>query len=238
MRSCRSRTSFEQDLLLNIRLDYLQVIFLLESDGVLVHNSRSREDLRKLFKVSEEIFSLVVEAIVRRNDIVNSGTSLVWKVSDISTTNICRRTISKTDDYQVVHFGLPAAGIIALFLLQPGVLGDFPQHKIIQDLSVFVAEIQDEGLLCARDPNYPILQRAAVTLQRLLQAALRTATAAIPIAEPETSTNIDDIDWANLDAVLSSNPTGCIDSLGYEMKFWRTIDQHPFLLSPNGITGG
>ena len=104
-------------------------------------------------------------------------------------------------------------------------------------MSVFVAEIQEEGLLYASDPNYPILHRAAVTLQRLLQAALRT-TAAIPAPEPETSTNIDDIDWADLDTVLSSNPAGCIDSLGYEMEFWRTIDQHPFLVSPTGIAGG
>ena len=78
----KDRTALQQDFLLNARLTYLQIILLLSNgEGFLKHASLGGEARSELLDVSKEMLSLVVEAIVLRNYLVNSGTGLIWKVN-------------------------------------------------------------------------------------------------------------------------------------------------------------
>jgi hypothetical protein len=81
LRAYKHRSSFEQDFLLFARLDWLQVRFLLGSGELLHRSADAPQDHVSLLAVSGEMLSLVVEAIVSRDQLINSGTGLVWKVS-------------------------------------------------------------------------------------------------------------------------------------------------------------
>lgn len=81
LRRHKHRSSFEQDFLLFARLDWLQVRFLLGSSELLHRSDDAPQNHEPLLAVSGEMVSLVVEAIVSRDQLVNSGTGLVWKVS-------------------------------------------------------------------------------------------------------------------------------------------------------------
>lgn len=59
------------------------MLFLLEVGNFLQQQNGVGRDSTPLLKISEEILSLVVEAMMRRDYLVNSGTSLVWKVCSI-----------------------------------------------------------------------------------------------------------------------------------------------------------
>lgn len=76
-----SRNPFEQDFLISTRLNHLHVLFLLH----LLYLSCPTDPNPKFVEISEEMLSLVVEAMILRGQVINSGTSLVWKVS-----NLCR----------------------------------------------------------------------------------------------------------------------------------------------------
>lgn len=142
-----------------------------------------------------------------------------------------------TNTLQVAHYGLPAAGIIALSLLRQGSQGFLrdtltPQYKLMQDLSVFVAEVQGEGLIHSGEPNYSLLHRAAYTIQRLLQAAFNGMLAA-PSRVDLPPVAADTFDLEHFDFSAFPQPAVGMDSLGCEMEFWDTLGQHPFLLSPD-----
>lgn len=62
----------------NMKLNYLHVHFLLRL--ACVRPMTSDRD-PELFRVSTEMLRLVVETILLKDQIINSGTSLVWKVS-------------------------------------------------------------------------------------------------------------------------------------------------------------
>jgi hypothetical protein len=79
MLSCKRRNAFEQDFLLNARLTYLQIFFLLHDRESIQRDSLG--SVGDILAISQEMLSLVVEAIVLRDRLVNSGTGLVWKVS-------------------------------------------------------------------------------------------------------------------------------------------------------------
>jgi hypothetical protein len=100
LRSFKARTPFEQDFILSARLDYLQILFLLRSGNYLNQSADSRQDHTELFKISEEIFSLVVEAVMRRDSLVNSGTGLIWKVSRCSFDGLIDPTAK---EWSLIH---------------------------------------------------------------------------------------------------------------------------------------
>ena len=81
LRTHKHRGAFEQDFLLFARLDWLQVRFLLGSGELLHRSADAPQNHETILAVSGEMLSLVVEAIVSRDHLVNSGTGLVWKVS-------------------------------------------------------------------------------------------------------------------------------------------------------------
>lgn len=73
--SCR-QGPVELDFLVSAKLNFTHVRFLLELHTALPISHPSIE----LLQASAEMLSLVVEAIVMRQKLANSGTSLVWKV--------------------------------------------------------------------------------------------------------------------------------------------------------------
>ncbi|KAJ3459924.1 hypothetical protein MRS44_015997 [Fusarium solani] len=68
---------FQLDFLASTRLDYLHTCFLLD----LVSLQQTSEPNQSILTVATQMLALVVETIVLRNGLINSGTSLNWKVS-------------------------------------------------------------------------------------------------------------------------------------------------------------
>jgi hypothetical protein len=144
-----------------------------------------------------------------------------------------------TDTTKVAHYGLPAAGVISLSLLQPlssSSFGAIPMHKMVQNLAAFVAEIQGEGLVRVTGPDYALLNQAARTIDRLLETLLcgslqrsatgNTSNAAVHVLP---NNNLDDSTLWDLSA------TG--DALGYDLDFdfWRMLGEHPSLLASDDV---
>ncbi|PWY75196.1 hypothetical protein BO94DRAFT_209682 [Aspergillus sclerotioniger CBS 115572] len=141
-------SSFERDFLISVRLNHLHVLFLLRP---LMLNTLSEPD-SSIITVAGEMLALVVEAIVVREQLTNSGTSLTWKI---------------------VHYGLPAAGMMLLAMLKQGnasMPAGLSRAKVLQDLSVFVVEIQKGTIVMRGDPIYVLLSKATRTIQKLLES--------------------------------------------------------------------
>lgn len=62
-------TPFERDFRISIRLNHLHVLFLLPP----------------IIEIAQEILSLVVEAVLVRDELANSGTTLSWKAGLLPT---------------------------------------------------------------------------------------------------------------------------------------------------------
>lgn len=86
LKDCRLNP-FERDFLAGTRLDYLHIHFLLG----LAAQQKSFEPNEYLLGVAVEMLSITVEAIILRDELVNSGSCLIWKVDEIpSIYQICR----------------------------------------------------------------------------------------------------------------------------------------------------
>jgi hypothetical protein len=70
-------TSFERDFLAGVRLQHLHVLFLLR---LLLLQSLTEPDMATI-ETAGQMLSLVVEIILLRDQLTNSGTGLIWKVS-------------------------------------------------------------------------------------------------------------------------------------------------------------
>lgn len=66
--------------MVNMKLNYLHVRFLL---WLALFNPMTMDPNLELVSISMDMLSLVVETIMLKDQIINSGTSLVWKVSQI-----------------------------------------------------------------------------------------------------------------------------------------------------------
>lgn len=92
--------------------------------------------------------------------------------------------------------------------------------KILQDLSVFVAEIQIGTIVQPGDPNFALLSKAAQTIQRFLDSFHSDS---LPVqAVPDQSRDEGGDDWA---ALLSQ------DLWDFEAGFWQNLADHPSLLA-------
>ncbi|KAF7714941.1 Fungal Zn(2)-Cys(6) binuclear cluster domain-containing protein [Penicillium ucsense] len=165
-----AQSSFSRDFLAHVRLNHLHVLFLLR---LLLLSTPSEPD-NLIVQTAGQMLALVVELILLRDQLTNSGTGLIWKVA---------------------YYGLPAAGIILLALLKqhshsiPGI----SQTKSLRDLSVFVAEVQIGTLVKIGDPNYALLSKATHTIQKFLDSFNSDAS------HPQYSGNDDpNEDWAAL----------------------------------------
>ncbi|KAJ9622825.1 hypothetical protein H2204_011434 [Knufia peltigerae] len=216
LRTLQDHVPFERDLLLDIRLTYLQILVLLKSGDVTRGDVDSDDEELETLHISEEILSLVVEAIILREKLANAGTSLLWKVA---------------------HYGLPAAGVICFSMLRPSFWQpdartlDVP--KILQDLSVFASEIQLGGLLQPGDPNYALLHRATSAIQSLLRVALSSSGRIADFRNPDNfSQNVPQHDNQHQIDLSSFNFPAYTDFWGCELDFWQDLDEHPLLLTP------
>lgn len=222
---------FERDFLLSVRLTYLQILFLLTNAVVTRGNVGIDDEELKLLQISQEILSLIVEAIVLREQLVNSGTSLLWKVQIYES-----RLSAPLIDSQVVHYGLPAAGVICLSMLRPIFWRSYSQTlsipKIMQDLGVFASEVQIGGLLQVGDPNYALLHRATSTIQSLFRAALSLDG---PIADLRRIDHTDEgLPQQEMQQQMDLAPFNLLaytDLWGCEYDFWHDLGEHPSLLT-------
>ncbi|CAI7677319.1 hypothetical protein N7533_006715 [Penicillium manginii] len=163
---------FERDFLAHVRLNHLHVLFLLR---LLLLNTMTEPDI-PIIETAGQMLALVVEAILLRDQLTNSGTGLIWKVA---------------------YYGLPAAGIILLALLkqQSHATQSISRTKILRDLSVFVAEVQIGTIVRSGDPNYALLSRATQTIQRFLDSFHSDSA---PPPPPEAGHDDGNEDWAAL----------------------------------------
>lgn len=92
--------------------------------------------------------------------------------------------------------------------------------KTLQDLSVFVAEIQVGTIVQPGDPNFALLSKAAQTIQRFLDSFHSDSFQ--ELAVPEQNRDEGGDDWA---ALLSQ------DLWDFEAGFWQSLADHPALLA-------
>ncbi|WAO87256.1 Hypothetical protein NCS54_00456100 [Fusarium falciforme] len=193
-----SDVPFERDFVASTRLNYLHTTFLIRRLAL----DRLSEPAAPLIEVSIEMLKLAVEVMVLREELSNSGTRLTWKIA---------------------HYGLPAAGIIIMAMLNqhhtPQCLR-ISRSRVLQDLAVLVAEVERGTVVKAEDPNYAILSKATQTIQRFLDFI--HSEQAIEAAPPQLSEQLHpDAPWGQqLGQDLES-----------EFSFWQGIADHPSLYS-------
>lgn len=75
IRQC-TQEPFERDFIGSVRLNHLHVLFLLNMHLLNTPN----EPNSTIVDVAEQILCIIVDMILLRDQLINSGTSLVWKV--------------------------------------------------------------------------------------------------------------------------------------------------------------
>lgn len=182
------------------RLDYLHTLFLLH----LVSLKKISEPDEALLTVAAEMLSHIVEVIILRDHLVNSGTSLIWKVA---------------------QYGLPAAGVISLALLNPMPWREprpFSRSRQVQDLSVLVAEIRTGALIEAGEPNFALFNRATRTIQTLLDSLMSWGPSQAQTAGSQHETAPQMVNYWE--------PCVNFDPWDFESEFWANLAEHPTLL--------
>lgn len=71
-----AQSPFQRDFLAHVRLTHLHVLFLLR---LLLLNTLSEPDI-PIIETAGQMLALVVEIILLREQLTNSGTGLIWKV--------------------------------------------------------------------------------------------------------------------------------------------------------------
>ncbi|RTE81715.1 hypothetical protein BHE90_003743 [Fusarium euwallaceae] len=201
-----SEIPFERDFVASTRLNYLHTTFLIRRLAF----DRLSEPAGPLIEVSIEMLKLAVEVMVLREELSNSGTRLTWKIA---------------------HYGLPAAGIIIMAMLNqnptPSCLR-ISRSRVLQDLAVLVAEVERGTVVKAEDPNYAILSKATQIIQRFLDFINSEQGMETIPQLPEQQLQQPDAPWGQqLGQDLES-----------EFSFWQGIADHPslysqYLLPPN-----
>ncbi|KAF4969339.1 hypothetical protein FSARC_3414 [Fusarium sarcochroum] len=198
------------DFLVSARLNYLHILFLLR---LVLTRGKAQFDTN-LAVISAEMFGIVVEAIMLRNRLSNSGTSLVWKVA---------------------YYGLAAAGALCLRLLNESPetgSSRITRSKVLQHLSVLVAEIESGTLVEKDDSNYKLLMSASQTIGNLLDQLLQSRTERQrrhgdvfdPSLLPDMRNQTEWSPWDN--AALQE----------FETDFWLNLAGHPSLTGVESLS--
>jgi hypothetical protein len=193
------RSPFERDFLISARLDHIHIRFLVR---FILLNSLAQPD-DEMIQIAHEMLTLVVQAVLARDRLANSGSGLVWKV---------------------ILYGLPASGIILLAILEqrnPYHFGGLSRAKVLQNLRILVAEIQIGALSHPREPNFALLTRAAQTIENFLDSEERhdhhpngqiaTHHDAAPGQMGPWASNLN------------------LEAWDFDLGFWENLAEHPFL---------
>ncbi|KAF4123735.1 Fungal Zn(2)-Cys(6) binuclear cluster domain [Geosmithia morbida] len=207
------RKPFELDIMLGIKLNQLHVLFLVRLAVV----RRFSEPHPELSAIAQEMLALVVEAIVLKEHIVHSGTSLVWKL---------------------VYYGLSAAGVVCLSMLHQVSAPDgdmSPSAKVLRDLSVIVAEVEYGTIVYKEDANYALLAGATKTIKNLLDsmtnASLHRGRRAVDHYGEDATLPCDPDAQLAVDANVPWESWVPNNLQDFEVHFWNTLAEHPFLTS-------
>ncbi|KAJ6081914.1 hypothetical protein N7499_006788 [Penicillium canescens] len=193
-----TQSPFERDFIASVRLHHLHVLFL---HSLLLLKSPT-EPSASIISTAGQMLTVVVEIILLRDQLTNSGTGLIWKVA---------------------YYGLPAAGIMLLAMLKQ-CISRSARTRAVQDLSVFVAEVQIGTIVRPGDPNFALLEKATRTIQRFLDSG---ADSGVGGGEGVGGVGEGgDDEWAGGLGV---------DLWDFEAGFWQCLADHPFL---GGIESG
>ncbi|RDW92718.1 uncharacterized protein DSM5745_00040 [Aspergillus mulundensis] len=202
----RALDRFEGDFLGAVRLNHLHVLFLLQ---LLQLDSPAQPD-PPIIEVAEEMVLIVVDLILLRDRLVNSGTSLVWKIA---------------------YYGLPAAGILLLAMLNrrstPTNAPHSPSPRALQHLTVLAAELQAGSIIQPRDPNYDLMAKATHALQSFIDSAMSETM------QTDYAPRLPDPMMDEWPGFTNSLP------MDFEIGFWESLADHPLLNlnGPSGSTG-
>ncbi|KAG4263733.1 hypothetical protein FPRO03_09009 [Fusarium proliferatum] len=196
------RPAAELDLMLGAKLNHLHVLFLQRLALV----RRVSEPDTQLRNIAQEILGLVVEAVLFKDHLVHSGTSLTWKV---------------------VYYGLAAAGVTCLSLLQnqqPAEHEAVASPKVLRDLGVLVAEIEFGTLVYKEDANYALLAGATQTIKNILDSISRSRLSQrrLTVQAPD-STVQDDPELGS----TSWDLWGTGNLQDFDTNFWLMLAEHP-----------
>jgi len=145
---------------------------------------------------------------------------------------------------KVSYFGLPAAGIICLSLLNhPSSIqqADVSVSKVIQDLSVLVAKVDTGALITVENPNYALLTEATRTVKTLLDrlsiSVVTTQNNAAGTAEREVIVNPESLPpppspSLSLPRTMQDEwmPWLQQNTWDFELDFWNDLAEHAILM--------
>lgn len=121
---------------------------------------------------------------------------------------------------QIVHYGLPAAGIILLAVLNQRCSSapvPAPHPRAIQNLTVLAAELSGGSVVQLQDPNYDLISRALSTIHNMLDSITADALRGPGAPSPRTTTLAD---WEGFQSQLSWD---------LDLGFWQNLADTPFL---------
>lgn len=179
-------------------LDFLYNEFMLRR--MLVR--RQFEPPAELLVLAQKIVNAVTEARNIRGSLTANSACIAWIV---------------------VLFGLPAAGVLALHLLQekPGANPAFNRGKVVQDLSVFISCLRFAH--APGDGNYQLTEQARKTLQQILDKVLsadfQPSSQPAPILTPNSSALPDDMIY----------DFGWTETTNFDADFWMNLPDHPIM---------
>lgn len=130
-----------------------------------------------------------------------------------------------------MYYGLAAAGVICLSLLQRKALEDevAASPKILRDLGVLVAEIEYGTLVYKEDANYALLASATATMKNILDNLSRSKLNQRNLCGQLSETVVQP--EVELDA-SSWEPWGTGSLQDFETNFWLMLSEHPLTFNP------
>ncbi|KAI5864723.1 hypothetical protein GGS23DRAFT_460386 [Durotheca rogersii] len=163
----------------------------------------------QLIVILATILSLVIETVILRENLANSGTSLLWRI---------------------VYYGLAAAGIICISLARQSLKvasREVSISKVIQDLSVLVVEVDAGALVQPGDPNYALLTGPTKTIKAVLDKLMSNALLENPVDQQTTEPSAGFSSASNNDGCW--NDWDNFQPQDFESDFWINLAGHPFL---------
>lgn len=212
-----SATPFERDFMFSIHLNHLHVKLLLRRLTL----KRQSEPNGDVVEIAQKMLSLVVDIVLTRDELANSGTNLSWKVGAFAVTLSC----VLLTEVKVAHYGLPAAGMVLLAMASqidaPVLVAS--RAKLLRDLTVLAAEIERGRIVKLEDPNYALLAKAAKTIGCFLDSVFsddgrNRSGLDISLSNSSPRQATDDNSWAE---ILGS------DAWDSELMFWQALADHP-----------